>query len=867
MATSEIDVLLRQLSLEEKVSLLAGVDIWHTPEIARLGVGAIKTSDGPSGARGKYAVDGPTAAFVPGPVCQAATWSKPQMRDLGRLLCREAKTKTAHVLLAPTICCARNPLGGRNFECFGEDPFLSGSLAVEYVAGVQETGEVAATPKHFVANEQEHERFSISAMISERALREIYLRPFEMVVKSSSPPDCIMTSYNQVNEQHVDMNSYLIKTILREQWGFKGLVMSDWGGTNSTVESLLAGLDLEMPGPPERRGQKLLDSLGKSADTSLREAVDVSVARVLSLAGTYKLLGLSPEAATATRDTQEISSTTSEDTKLMREIAASGIVLLKNEKGVLPLNAESLQGKQVAFIGPNAESGTPGGGGSASMNPQYLSQPMDSFKAVAATQGIDLKVKYALGANARKWLPLASVEQWRVASDEGTQDKNMVRVDYFANRDLSGPVKETQYRGSSNIDVSDSAPLDFQVDPVPPYSFRVESVVTPSTTGTHLFSLSSVGDSKLYVDGELIVNNDNWTIPGETFYAFGSVEVIGTKSMEAGKEYHIRVEGWVRKEARPSGGHPADANHVFAAHPSVRIGYQEQLPEPEELLAEAVALADESEITVVVLGLSDEWESEGYDRQFMSLPSGQDKLVEALIQRTRRPESIIFVNQSGSPVEVPWVDRVPTFLQAWYGGQEAGNALADVLLGTTNPSGRLPITWPKKYTDLPFASDPESWPGVDGAVIYKEDCQVGYRWYSNSENIQPQWWFGYGQSYTTFKSDVLDILDEEDVWRVLVSVENTGKFVGQEVVQVYIWPKNDPCEIMLVGFEKTRVLEQGEQLTVEVVVKKRDTARWEKGRWILREGDHVFGVGTGVADAERSTCERHCGEREWKAED
>ncbi|KAF7552734.1 hypothetical protein G7Z17_g4133 [Cylindrodendrum hubeiense] len=845
MASTNIETLLGQLSLEEKVFLLSGVDIWQTQEVSRLGIGSIKTTDGPSGARGKFAVDGPSAAFVPGPVCQAATWSKTQMQDLGRLLCREAKTKAAHVLLAPTICCARNPLGGRNFECFGEDPFLSGSLAVEYIHGVQESGEISATAKHFVANEQEYERFSIDAKISEKALREIYLKPFEMIIRSQSPPDCIMTSYNVVNGEHMDQNAPIIRDVLRGEWGFKGLVMSDWGGTNSTLESLIAGLDLEMPGPPEKRGKILLQAIEGNPTTEVLEALDVSVARVLSLARKFNLLGLSPELAKKSRDREEISSTTKEDTKLMREMAASGIVLLKNSSQTLPLKLENLAGKQVAFIGPNALLGTPGGGGSASMNPQYLSRPMESFKAVAETLGTDLSVKYALGAHALKWLPLFEKDHWASNTSVDTQEKSMVQIEFFASTDLSGPVAETQFRDSSNIDLSDSAPLEFQVDPVPPYSFRVSSSVVPSISGMHSFSLSSVGGSKLFVDGEPVVDNSNWDNPGETFYSFGSAECIRTKFMEAGKSYRVAIEGWVNTDSIAHKSSSDDVNHVFSSNPSVRIGFSQPIPDAETLITEAVALSNESEVTIVVLGLSDEWESEGYDRQSMALPGDQDKLVEALLKRTAQPEKLIFVNQSGSPVELPWIDGVSTFIQAWYGGQEAGNALADVLFGTVNPSGRLPITWPRRYADLPFSSDSQSWPGVDGTVLYKEESQVGYRWYSHQADVQPQWWFGYGLSFTNFTSTISTVSASEDYWTISVTVENSGHLAGQEVVQLYIWQVEQPEERALVGFEKTPTIQPTKTATVGVEIHKRDVACWNENKWVLHKGGYVLGVGTG----------------------
>lgn len=671
-----------------------------------------------------------------------------------------------------------------------------------------------------------------------------------------------MTAYNSVNGQHMDLNSKIIRDILRGEWGFEGLVMSDWGGTNSTLESLIAGLDLEMPGPPERRGKKLLGAIEADPSPQILAALNDSVTRVLRLAKDHDLLGLTPEEANKTRDSAERSSTTAEDVRLMRDIAASGIVLLKNSKRTLPLKAEEISGKQIAFIGPNALDGTPGGGGSAAMNPQYLSHPMESFKKVSNVAGIDVSVNYALGAYARKWLPLFSESQWSIDKTQGS--KGMLKVDYYASNDLSGPIKETQYRGNSNIDVSDSSPLDFQVDPVPAYSFRVTSTVTPTATGEHSLSLSSVGGSRLYVDGDLIVDNSNWTEPGETFYAFGSAEARGTKTMKVSQQYEVTVEGWVNTSRRPDGAFTSDANHVFAAHPSVRIGYQEELPSSDDMIAEAVALADASATTVVVLGLSDEWESEGYDRKSMALPGDQDKLVEALIKRVQQPDSLVFINQSGSPVELPWIDQVSTFVQAWYGGQEAGNALVDVLLGNVNPSGRLPFTWPRRYSDLPFESDPEAWPGVNGRVIYKEDINVGYRWYKHNEGVKPQWWFGFGLSYTSFASKLLTVEDAGAFWTACVEVHNAGLYEGYETVQVYSWPSQAPEATALVAFEKTQLLQPDESTVVVLNIRKLDAARWEGGKWVLRGGRCMFGIGSGAGAPHMTALEIQVESQAWE---
>jgi beta-glucosidase len=657
-----------------------------------------------------------------------------------------------------------------------------------------------------------------------------------------------MTSYNVVNGIHADMNHRLIRSILRGEWGFKGLVMSDWGGTNSVVDSVLAGLDLEMPGPPEKRGKKLLQAFMDRNTSDLRSAIDESVVRILSLAEQQGLLGLSEEEAAQTRTGKEYSSTNEENVKLMRSTAAKGIVLLKNDLSVLPLKPETLQGKQVAFIGPNALTGTPGGGGSASMNPQYLSQPMDSFKATALAQGIELKVVHSLGSNSKKWLPLLARDQWRAReSTDDSSDKTLIRLDFYASIDFTGPVVETQYRNSSDIDLLDTVPLPLRQDPVLPYSFRVTSTLRPRTTGSHSFSVSSVGNARIFIDDELVVDNSVWTELGETFYAFGSVEKRGSKHMNATQTYKIMVEGWTRSSA--SSGEPT---HVFAAHPSLRIGYQEQLL--DNMIADAVKLANESDYCIVVLGLDSDWESEGYDRQSMALPGDQDDLAQALLTQSEHPERLIFVNQSGSPVELPWAVEARTMLQTWYGGQEAGNAITDVLLGTVNPSGRLPITWPKKYADLPFEADKEMWPGVQGKVYYKEEVDVGYRYYLN-HNIEPQFWFGYGLSYSKFTSSISEVTDAEDNWSMLVTVTNEGIYAGENVVQLYAWPVERKEQRTLVAFEKTELLHPQQNVSLVLVIRKRELASWIDDKWLLSQGDYMLGIGENVGVGNMLTTE------------
>lgn len=698
-----------------------------------------------------------------------------------------------------------------------------------------------------VANEQEHRRFDVNAVIGEKALREVYLRPFEILIKSETPPACLMTAYNCVNGQHVDMNNHLLNDVLRREWGFSGLVMSDWGGTNSIIESLVAGCDLEMPGPSLRRGQKLSAALELDESSALKNALDLSSTRILELAERLGKLNLSPEEVRASRHMPERSLTSQRDCTTLRRAAATGMVLLKNDHQRLPLDPAALHGKRVAFLGPYALVGASNGGGSAAMNPQYLSHPVDSFKTALADMGIKAEVNVASGCLSHKWLPLLQVAQWSAPGKSET----LVRIDFYASIDCTGDIVETQYRNNSSVDLFDSGPESLR-DGGEPYSFRLTSQLTPNTTGRHSFGISSVGGARLLVDGRLLLENNVWEGVGETFYSFGSPEKIATMEMEAGKQYQVIVEARSKdkhQQDATSSESETDPMHCYGAQPSTRLGF---LEEDRENIKGAVKLADSSDLAIVVVGLGEEWESEGYDRKSMKLPGKQIELVQTLLDNTRHPENIIIVNQSGSPVEMPWADRASTILQAWYGGQEAGNALADVLLGIASPEGRLPMSWPRAYEDLPFAKDEETWPGVDDVVLYKEGSYVGYRWFLDA-GTNPHWWFGFGLGYTTFSSSIEQIEVRGEVWRASVKSKNTGLRSGSDVVQIYAWPTETPAAKTLVAFEKLDQVEPNSERSVELDIRMRDCASWTDDRWELQARSYTFGIGKHAGDLEIHT--------------
>ncbi|KAG4437266.1 hypothetical protein IFR05_007243 [Cadophora sp. M221] len=433
------------------------------------------------------------------------------------------------------------------------------------------------------------------------------------------------------------MNTRLIRTILREEWGFKGTVMSDWGETNSTVESVLVGCDLEMPGLPEKRGKVLLDHLAENTSLELRSAIDTSCLRILSLFQQLNLLGLSLEEASQTRHQLETSSSSLEDRELLRAVVADGLALIKKNSGILPLLSSTLQGKRIALIGPNAKQGTPGGGGSATMSPQYQTQPLEALQTMLADQGIEAEVTYHPGVLTHKWLPLVISDRW---SSPDTTDRTL-KVEFFSTPDFTGPVLETQYRNSSHLDLFDSAPQFFYSNAGSSHSLLMRTILTPLTTGFHSFEISSVGNVRLLQMG-----------------SFGSVAKRVSVPLIAGEKYEVRVEACTKVPDPSQTLGEDDPVHVFGVQPSVRLGFMGEVKGEQELIADAVGVVREADLVICVLGLNDEWESEGHNRASMYLPGAQDKLVWNFLGVEGVREKLAVVNQSGCPVVMPWADEV-----------------------------------------------------------------------------------------------------------------------------------------------------------------------------------------------------------------
>lgn len=795
--------LIRQLTTEEKVFLLSGSDVWRTLAVERVGLPAIKVTDGPNGARGDSST-GARAVCLPASICLGATFDTDLVREAGRLLGLETQRKGAHVLLAPTINIARHPLGGRNFESFGEDPHLTGAMAVAYIEGVQEIEGVGACAKHFVANDVEHARMTVSSEVDERTLREVYLAPFEVAVDAGVWS--IMASYPKLNGTHCTEHEWLLSDLLRDEWGFDGLVMSDWGATHHHSRPVLAGQDLEMPGPPLALGEALLASV-EAGEVPI-EVIDQRARRVVDLAVRAGRIGLLDEQPEQSVDTPE-------DRDVARRLARSGMVLLRNdavgEKPVLPLDAGATS--RLAVIGPNADPGIIQGGGSAQLSPHRVVSPVEGVRAAFG------EVVTAPGCRRERYLPLVPRDAWVSDGDRPIQ------LEIFAGEDLTATpaVKRT----SSRIGVMIQGGVSGLPDPNS-FSNRWTGTLRIDEAGTHQFSVFAVGRSRVLIDGELVVDNWSDPAPGDGFFQMASSEVVGAVELTPG-EVEIVVE-WTTDPTQALVG--------------LRFGWLTPTDD-DQLMDEAVALAAEVDVAVVVVGLDADWETESHDRPLFGLPGRQDELVRRVLEVN--PATVVVLN-AGGPVDLPWFGEVPAVLATWYAGQEFGAALADVLSGAADPSGRLPVTFPRRLADAPTALDV---PGDRDKLHYREGSFVGHRWY-DARAIEPLAPFGHGTSYTTFDfGEPQLVADLDESVEVAVEVHNTGDRIGVAVPQLYLEPPpgghRRPVR-SLCGFASLEV-GAGEKASVTISIPRRAFEIWTgEGGWQTPPGEYNVRLGASSRD-------------------
>lgn len=786
----QVEELLGRLTLKEKVALLSGTDAWHTAPIKRFNIAAVTMTDGPHGVRATAEcdrIDGPATAFPTG-IAMAASWDPELIHEVGQALGEETLAMGCDVLLGPAVNIIRHPLAGRTFESLSEDPILAGRIGAAWVQGIQSKG-VGSSLKHFAGNNQETERDRSSSQIDERALREIYLRQFEMIVKEAHPWT-VMCAYNRVNGVYCSQHDYLLNQILKGEWGYDGPVISDWGANHEVYESVRGGLDLEMPGPPLYYGRLLIEAVRKWQVEP--EIIDNAARRMLRLMA--RCGKLDPGAVQKPAG----SVNTAEHQQLARRLAAESIVLLKNEEQLLPLKPERL--RRVAVIGPAADEAPVSGGGSAYVEPPYRVSPLDGLKARLGHSPIE--VVHELGCTHRVRPPYLSAE---------------LLGRYYDNPDFAGqPLLE---RTDTALNFWWLGSWTSQTPSA--FSIRWTGRLSLPPAGSHTLQIQHTGLCRIYVDDTLVLESQGPGITADWLATNATAKI-------SGGEHQLRVE-YVR---------PAD--HPWP-HLQVRIS-PDETTDSDLLFERAVAAARNADLALLFVGYPAEYESEGYDRPDLKLTGRQEELIRAVA--AVNPNTVVILN-TGAPVEMDWADAVPAVLQGWYSGMEGGHAIADLLLGTVNPSGRLPVTFPKRLADTPAYT---TFPG-DREVVYGESIFVGYRYYDR-KGLDVQYPFGHGLSYTSFAYS--DLAVSPDGYRVSVTVTNTGAVAGKETVQLYV---SDPEAGLprppqeLKAFAKV-ALAPGESVTLSFKLDDRAYAFYDpRGkRWTAEPGAYTIRVGSSSRD-------------------
>ena len=796
-----VESVLRQLTLEEKIDLLGGVDGFFVRAVPRLNLPRLKMADGPLGVRNF----GPATAFAGG-IALAATWDPDLARRVGVELGRDARAKGVHFLLGPGVNIYRAPQNGRNFEYFGEDPFLVSRIAVGYINGVQSQN-VSATVKHFMGNNSEYDRHNTDSVIDERTMREIYLPAFEAAVREAHV-GAIMDSYNLVNGAHATESGHLNTAIAKQEWGFDGIVMSDWDATYDAVAAANGGLDLEMPSGAHFNRAQLLPAI--SAGQVSVATIDDKVRRILRTAVRFGWLDREQTDLTIPRLNRE-------GRQVALDAARAGVVLLKNEGGVLPLDRRRI--KSVLVVGPGAHPAVPVGGGSARVEP---------FTAVSLLEGLseqlgaDVRVHYARGLS-----PLSELAEATNFATDAPGGEPGLRAEYFDNRDLQGPPVVT--RTEPHINFSRQA----RSFPEQTRAARWAGYYRAQAAGDYELFAASTGEDngfyRLFVDDKLVF--DNWT----TARALVSVNTLAL----SGGAHKIVLE------QRAGTG---------------RMGTRMQLgvvPSGAALDPDVKRLAARADAVVVAAGFDPGSEAEGADRTFR-LPVGQDELIRALATANKR--TVVVITSGGGVDMRAWLDRVPGVVQAWYPGEEGGTALAEVLLGDVNPSGRLPVTFERRWEDNPAYN---SYYPAEGTrrVEYNEGVFVGYRGYEHN-GTRPLFPFGYGLSYTTFAYSNLAIkpvagrasASAAQQYEVSFDVKNTGRRAGADVAQVYVGARAArvprPAK-ELKGFAKV-FLRPGETRRMTVTLNGRAFTYYDAAakQWRAEAGDYDVFVGRSAAQIE-----------------
>ncbi|WP_329061299.1 glycoside hydrolase family 3 C-terminal domain-containing protein [Streptomyces sp. NBC_01429] len=812
---AEIGRLLEKLDIRQKVRLLTGADTWRTYAEPAAGLRALTFSDGPAGVRGTAWDERDTALVLPSPTALAASWDEELVHEAGGLLAAEARRKGVDVLLAPTLNLHRSPLGGRHFECFSEDPLLTGRTGAALIRGIQ-AGGVAATAKHFVANDAETDRLTVDVRVDERTLREVYLAPFEAAVGAGVR--VVMSAYNRVNGRTMSAGP-LLERPLKDEWGFEGPVVSDWGAVRSLLDTARSGQDLAMPGPASPWADGLCAAVEAGAVPV--EVIDEKVRRLLRLAawaGAWEdppevaIGGTSWAAAAKGTDGPSGSDARQRERGLLRRAVAAGTVLLRNEGSLLPLDPARL--RSVAVIGPHATDVRIQGGGSAEVFPASLVTPLEGITAALAGTA---RVVHAPG------LPSSTLPRPLDRADtrdpRGGEPGVLVRL-----LDAAGAELHAEHRLSGRIVEPAEVPGAHTVE--------IRALFRPDRDGTWTLAVAGWGPLSLSVAGRTVLT--------------------GTFPVDSDDPTRVHVDPPYRRVRAPlTGGREVEL--VVRRGLGAGTGVATVLaaaPPPGDAVAEherAVAVARDAEVAVVVVGATRESESEGRDRDTLALPEGQDALVRAVAGAN--PRTVVVLN-TGGPVTLPWRHEARALLLAWFPGQEAGAGLADVLFGRAEPGGRLPTTWAAAEDDAPvLRTRPEG-----GVLPYAEGPFIGYRAWLRAGAV-PAYWFGHGLGYTTWAYESMEVPAEVgagEPFEVRAVLRNTGARRGREVVQLYLAgpePDGGPPVPRLVGHTAV-TSDPGERAVAVVRVDGRAAARWStrEHRWVTEPGEVTLLCGRSAGD-------------------
>ena len=803
-AEARIRELAENLPLEQQIQLLTGADVWATHALPSIGLSRVVLSDGPSGVRGEDFDERHDSVSLPSSSALSATWSVETAHRYGQVLGQEARRKGIHAVLGPTINLHRSPLGGRHFECMSEDPRLTATLAAGYVAGVQSMG-VGATPKHYLANEAETERFTADSVVDERPLRELYLAAFEDAI-TQARAWLVMSSYNSINGTTASENK-LLKTPLSTEWGFDGVVVSDWTGVRS-VEAANANQDLEMPGPVGHWGPKLLAAVNDGRVS--RSAIVEKVIRILRLAARVgSLESVAPAVAQLPAALNAAA--------VAREVAVRGAVLVRNRDGLLPLNPAEL--RNVAVSGHNAEEARTQGGGSATVMPKYTVSPLEGLREALP----DVSVSYARGAKVAEGLQAFP----RTSLHNPVSGVPGMRVTFLAEdgSEISGEDRLASHLIWFGVGIPEGAA-----------AIRMEADWTAPAAGVHHLGVGTVGQIQLSLQGQEVFNGE---IEDDT-------DVLGAALFDPPKTVH-RLETAAGESVRIEAVYQLPKEQVIP-FTAILLGEETVVEDPQAEIDAAVEAAKAADVAIVVVGTSAAIESEGFDRKDLDLPGLQNQLVEAVAAVNRR--TVVVVN-SGSPVLMPWLDKVGAVLLGWFGGQEFGRAIAGILLGSEEPGGRLPTTWPAALEDVPVLNTTP----VGGKVVYSEGIHVGYRAWLKQQaegGAAPALPFGFGLGYTTFELGTphapQSVLAGKDVV-VHIPVRNTGSRSGREVVQVYLERAASSVDRpvrWLAGYAGTHLAPGGTE-SVAVRIPARSFGHYDAG-WQFEAGTFRILVGRHSAD-------------------